>query len=749
MKRIFIWLFLIVALLVAAVFSLPYLFSSDQVWAKVNPVLEQQVGRKISVAGDRKLSIYPNIALVLGDVEIGSNISNDTPLASLESLRVSVDLMSLLSGKINVNELLLDGADISLIVDENGIANWQNNNDAPIQLPEQSTNDDDPLGNLIAESVNEPTQNSAEDSVLPSFKLADLSVKNFKITNSRLTYENHQDGSFELAENVDVNIDLSNSNKNLALDGNITWQKQPINFNLASFELENLINGQDTNLDFKLTSIPINLDLLGQLHMGDNLGFDGNLSVDADSLKQLTNWLQVDLAGVNDSPINLRSAVDLSGSTYQLGGLSLAMFGSQIDGTLNISTAGVPNIYGKLAIDKLNYANIIPASAATQTSESWSNAAIDAGFLSSLNSNISLNIGELDYDGIVSNNVNTSLIIRKSAAKLPIQMNVFGGQVKGDISAQISGNGIAVTADIQATNIKAGNALQILDITDKLTATTNLNTNVSTSGGSLRQLMGNLNGAGSMAMGEGVIKGIAIADALAPEIANIDLSLNTPEKIAQFALEAGKALFDKSVSDLMSNSFGQNVGADKQTQFVDALFSFDIKNGVLTNQDLTINSENIIIRGGGDVDIGAKGLNYRVIPKLLRITEKGTSERMTIPALITGTWANPSVAIDFAYAIQNSKAITNMRDKAINKITEEITEKVIDVVKEQVVEKITEELTKKIGNELSEQLGDQVGEQLGNLLGQSQELPEGEPKSDTENLLDAGNLLNNLFNAPK
>ncbi|MGL1921002.1 MAG: AsmA family protein [Hyphomicrobiales bacterium] len=767
MKRIFIWLFLIVAIIGGTIAALPLLFSSDEVWAKVNPILEQQVGRTIKVAGKRELSLYPNIALVLGDVEIGSNISDETPLASLNSLRVSVDLMSLFSGKINVNELLLDGADITLIVAPNGTANWQASDTAPAPLPEQSTNEDDPLGNLIAESVNEQAQPSSSNSIAPEFNLADLSVRNFKVTNSRLTYENYQSGSFELAEDINLNISLSNQNKSLGLDGNVTWQKQPLTFSLASFEIEKLLSGQDAALDFKLNSVPVNLDLKGLLHSDENIGFVGNLALNASSLKNLGQWLSLDIASVNDSPVQLNSNVELSGSTYQLGDLSLSIFGSQINGTLNVSTAGTPNIYGKLAIDQITYVDIVPQSAPSQNSQNWSDSAIGASFLSSLNSNISLSIGQLDYDGIVSNAVNTTVIIRKSTAKLPLQLNIFGGQISSEITAQLNGNGIAINANIQATNIKAADALQSLDITDKLSATTNLNTQISTSGASLRQLMRNLNGTGNLAMGEGVIKGIAIADALAPEIANMDLSLNSPEKLAKFALEAGKSLFNKNVSDLMSNGFGQNVGADKQTHFVKATLNFDIKNGVLNNQDLEVHSENIIIRGAGTVDIGGKTLDYRIIPKLLRQTKTGSAERMTVPVLITGNWSDPTIAVDYAYAIEHSSTISNMRDKAINKITTEITEKitnkVVDKVKQEVVKKIGGALTEKIGDELTNQIGDQVGDQIGNLLGikpkalpepNASELPEETapaktPKSEAEKLLDAGNLLNNLFNAPK
>ena len=761
MRRLFIWLLLIVVVVGALIAALPSLFSSDEIWAKVNPILEEQIGRKIAVSGTRKLSLYPNIALVLGDVEIGSNVLPDAPLASLEELRISVDLMSLFSGKINIQELSLIGADISLIVNQDGIANWQSANDAPAPLPEQSNNPDDPLGALIADSVNETSAPTTDGGAASEFSLADLSIKDFKISNGRLTYEDQQAGTFELAENINIDITLADQNQALTLVGNATWQKQAVDFNLDGFNIANFMADETAPLNFKMQAAPLTVNLIGQLQNGEKLKFDGKLAVQANSIRQMANWLNVDLSDVNDTALTLNTELKVAGSNYQLGGLSLSAFGSQINGTLNLSLADTPNTYGKLAVDKLNYNQIIPASETTSSAATWSNSPLNLGILSQVNSNIELSIGSLDYDGIVAANVDTTLIIRKQAAKIPFKMSVFGGQIAGNVNAQLNGKAVDLAAAIQARGIKAGDALRNLDITDKLVATTYLDTQITSRGASMAQLMAGLNGQGKLEMADGVIKGIAMADALAPEIANINLSLNSPEKLAAFALEAGKNLFNQNISGLLTNGFANGTGAEKQTKFVKAAMNFTITNGVLDNQDLEINSENIVVRGAGQVDIGNKQVNYRIIPKVINRSDGESFERMTIPALITGPWGDPSIAIDYAYAIENSSTINNMRDELIGKVTDKIAEEVTD----KIIKKVTEEITEKIGEELGEQIGGeltkQVGDQIGNLLGVPQKtddeanaLPEDaplaeEPKSDAEKLLDAGNLLNNLFNAPK
>lgn len=751
MKRLLIWLLLIIALIGGAVASLPFIFSSDKIWAQVTPLLEQQLGRKINVSGERKLSLYPNIALVMSQVEIGSNISADVPLASLNNLRISVDLISLISGNINIKELILDGADINLFIDENGHQNWANETGSATQLPEQSSTENDPLGNLIAKSVNEQTATESGGDTGLAFDLATLSVSNFKIINSRLTFEDHTTSSHELAENININISLSEQNKKLTLDGNLTWKKQPIEFILQKIDLENLLKQQDVDVDFKMSSAPLSLDLVGLFHNSDAIGFDGQTNIQSASIKQAANWLNLELSNLNDSQLSLKSALKISGSTIQLGNLDLAIFGSKINGTLNVSTAATTNIYGKLAIDQLDLAQIMPASQAENTASSgieWSQSPLDLSVLSQVNSNIDLSIGSLTAEGINAKNIKTRLTIRKSTARIPLKLNIFGGEIALDVAMQVKNNAAQVNASVKANNIKIGDALKTLKITDQLTATTSLTTQITTSGASMAQLMSRLNGNGSVDMADGVIQGIAIADALAPQIANIDSSLNSPKNIANFALDAGKTLFDQQAADIMSNGLGQNTGADKQTKFVKAVMNYTLKDGVLSNKDLEIRSDNIIIRGEGQVDIGKQQLNYRIIPKLVKTSETGTSERMTIPAIITGPWSAPNVAVDFAYALQNSSQIAKIRDAAIQKITGVIAEKVTDKIVETVKEKIGE----KIGEQVTEQLGDQVGKLLGIAPKQdeTQALPEtgdAKPEEKSNGLLDAGNLLNGLLNS--
>ncbi len=694
MRRIIYGLVFIVFLVIGSVAALPLLLSSDKVWAEISPVLEKQTGRKISVLGDRKLTLYPNIALILGDVKIGSSIA-DSNLVTLKELRVSVNLMSLFGGNIAITELEVNNADINLILNKDGIGNWQT---------AQNPTNDDPLGALIENTLNEETAPNSQPAT--EFDLKSLSIKNFKIKNSRIVYSDLQSGTEQKLENINLEINLSEKNKNLSINGNVDWQKQKINLALKDFEFANFISNQKSELNLKVKSSLISTQVNAMLSGGENFVLDGKINLNTNSIQQLTQWLNVDLSDIHDSAIGFNSNIKVTNDIIQLSNYNLTAFDAKVNGTLNVGTKDILNIYGKMNVDNLDYNRIIITN--NENSEEWSNKPIKLDILAQLNSNIELVIGTAKYKNVTANNLAAQLVIRDSKANIPFKLSAFDGTISGNVSASLGKTTNHIGAKIIAQNIKAGNALKDLDITDKLSGTTNFNSEISSSGNSTRQFINNLKGHGNVEMLNGIIEGIAIADALAPEIANIDLSLNNPEKLIEFGLQAGKNITTK-----MSSNFNNSTGDAQQTKFVKATMSYVINKGQLDNTDLQINSESIVIRGAGNVDLANKSLNYRIIPNVVRKNEQGSTERMTIPVLITGKWNNPKIEVDYAYAIDNSSTISNIRKKAVEKITNKITKKVGDKVINKVKQAVGDELGKVIGDELNKNITDQIGNLFG------------------------------------
>jgi AsmA protein len=99
-----------------------------------------------------------------------------------------------------------------------------------------------------------------------------------------------------------------------------------------------------------------------------------------------------------------------------------------------------------------------------------------------------------------------------------------------------------------------------------------------------------------------------------------------------------------------------SVSADKQkkTDFSEMKASFVIKNGVARNDDLSMKAPLFRVSGSGDIDIGNEKINYLAKPTVVSsLKGQGGAELealngMTIPVKVTGSFADPKYAPDFA-----------------------------------------------------------------------------------------------------
>ncbi|OYX26188.1 MAG: hypothetical protein B7Z10_03980, partial [Rhodobacterales bacterium 32-66-7] len=86
------------------------------------------------------------------------------------------------------------------------------------------------------------------------------------------------------------------------------------------------------------------------------------------------------------------------------------------------------------------------------------------------------------------------------------------------------------------------------------------------------------------------------------------------------------------------------VGEGQQTSFDGLAGTFTIAGGVLSNSDLKLVAPSLTAAGAGEVDLGARTLDYGIRPTALA-AEDGTGGVM-VPLLITGPWAEPRFRLD-------------------------------------------------------------------------------------------------------
>lgn len=112
-----------VMLIIGVVLSLPFLIDLNKYQDQYKPPIEQALNRKIQLQ-DIRLTIWPRIgARVAGFTVLDDPAFESGPFASLASLDIGVQLMPLLKGKVEVEEVTLRNPVITVIKNKNGVLN--------------------------------------------------------------------------------------------------------------------------------------------------------------------------------------------------------------------------------------------------------------------------------------------------------------------------------------------------------------------------------------------------------------------------------------------------------------------------------------------------------------------------------------------------------------------------------------------------------------------------------------------------
>ena len=117
---------IIVALSLAATVAISLLVDAGTINNQLKAIVKQQTGGDLDIKGGMSWSIYPEVSLSLADVSY-TNSGEQQPLARLNALQLSVELMPLFSGNVNVSGINLDGMTLNLEVTKDGKQNWIQN----------------------------------------------------------------------------------------------------------------------------------------------------------------------------------------------------------------------------------------------------------------------------------------------------------------------------------------------------------------------------------------------------------------------------------------------------------------------------------------------------------------------------------------------------------------------------------------------------------------------------------------------
>ena len=632
-------LLLIIVVMLGSLFLLP----GDRIARIASDQLSRMTGRAVSITGDVGVTLWPVLGVTAGGLEVGNADWTDKgAMLTAANAAIGVDAGALLRGEIRITNIAAQSPVIRLEQRRDGRASWQFT---------------DSSSGARIETQSEPTASRRP-----------LSIQKLTVTDATLIYD---------AEGADV---LRYEGVDLALDWPERGGAADITASMApAGDVVRLAARIEGFADFLEGGVqPLRADVATR---GGEVSFDGRGSLNG----ALAGDLRVDSpdtarflasfgAGGVTLPRGLGQSVDLrSGLTLTadrrlaLRNIAVDLGGNSLTGQADLALNGTPRITANLRTGALDLSALSDETAETGGSgspttaglEGWSRQEINADWLAAFDGDIALSAESIDLGQLALGPTRAVLHNDRARMVFDLQdMSAYGGKVAGEFVVN-NRSGLSVGGKLTAQGVQMRDLLEDTAGVTRFTGDGTAALSFLGSGQSLDAIMRSLSGNGTLSMGRGTIAGIDL-DAL---LGSVDA-------------EGGSTVFDS----------------------VEA--TFDIAGGVLRNDDLLMLLPNFNATGAGQVNLGARTLDYTVTPKALRVN--AARGGLAVPVRITGPWADPEIKADLRAAIDLNFAEEKQRaeDVVRQKIQEELniapddSRSTEDIVKDELENALKRELFK-------------------------------------------------------
>ena len=346
MKKLIKLLFWLVGLAVIVIAAAVFLITTidpneHKDW--IADKFHEETGRSISLDGPVALTLYPWLGLEASEVSItDTGEFGAGPFANLDYIKLRIKSLPLLRAEYEVDTIVVRGADINLVRNEQGVANWDEvKRDKPI-LPLAAV----ALGGVAIEDARITLD---DQQAAARYEVSDLDV-----STAELKY----------GEPIDINMSFSGSSSSpeldatVALAGIITYATDAQRFSIDPLDVNAVIKGRNipggrTSANLS-TAVDVNLDQ-------ETLVFDGftleGLGLESSGHVEINN-----IFGEPGVRFDLSmDKLDLDrylhgGSKKGQGPVQSGKKGGRI-ASLPIVAAGTTDMEGDLSIDRLIISN--------------------------------------------------------------------------------------------------------------------------------------------------------------------------------------------------------------------------------------------------------------------------------------------------------------------------------------------------------------------------------------------------------
>jgi uncharacterized protein involved in outer membrane biogenesis len=321
-------------------------------------------------------------------------------------------------------------------------------------------------------------------------------------------------------------------------------------------------------------------------------------------------------------PLNVRNAnLTFSATSATLENVVASLGSSTLRGKMTARNAAAPDVAFAFNIDKLDIAELQQAIGSGSGKGSGSGGAAPRG----LNAKGTIDVGTILVSGVTLNNVHSDVALSNSVLALaPLTAEIFGGKETGSITVDMRAQPAKVVLNTKLAGVDA----------QKLLAATT----------SMKQTL-----YGLLAAGVNANLSLAPGDEMAKSL-NGDLNLQLTN-----GRLAGVNILNQLAGVAKFLGYRQNPQA--YTDIVQLAGDLKVVNGLASTDNLRLQIDGGTLTGGGTMNLVTQALNLRITGVLDRAMSQkvggtqiggflttalaNTNGELVIPALVTGTFAQP------------------------------------------------------------------------------------------------------------
>jgi len=156
---------------------------------EIQEQVKNKLNRDLLIAGDIGWSFYPVLGFASGEVILKNSPEfEETTLVTIKEAAVSINILPLITGKLEIGEVILDGAEFNLITNKDGLSNLDNLHPIDAVNTNETIENTTPTEDKVKEKTSESSSNSY---------LSQIALSGITITNAKLQISDHQKGEYQ------------------------------------------------------------------------------------------------------------------------------------------------------------------------------------------------------------------------------------------------------------------------------------------------------------------------------------------------------------------------------------------------------------------------------------------------------------------------------------------------------------------------------------------------------------------------